>query len=124
MIREAATAAPKSRRTRCRHRSSPAATPAEVSTGPSSTKSAAGSTRTADGAEVNEGVLDALVATVAGLYDLRGIGDTLDPADRLAGLVRFKLATGADVVEGAGEWELVLSPVLHAAFRAYLRWRS
>ena len=41
-----ATAAPKSRRTMCRHRSMPAATPAEVSTSPSSTYSTSGSTFT------------------------------------------------------------------------------
>ncbi|CAM5655718.1 hypothetical protein SBADM41S_07278 [Streptomyces badius] len=41
-----ATAAPWSRRTRCRQRSIPAATPAEVRTSPSSMNRTSGSTRT------------------------------------------------------------------------------
>lgn len=67
-------------------------------------------------------ITDAAAAGCA-VHDLRGIGDTLDPQAPLAGLVRFKLATGATCVQGAGEWELVLSRVWHTAFRGYLRWR-
>lgn len=52
------------------------------------------------------------------VQDLRGIGDTLDPEHHLAGLVRFKLGTGGDVVEYAGEWELVLRRPTHLAVQA------
>lgn len=57
-------------------------------------------------------------------YDLRGIADTLDPAQPLVGLLRFKLGMGGQVVETMGEWELTLSPTAHRLFRLYLRWRS
>jgi len=57
-------------------------------------------------------------------YDLRGITDTLDPEQRTAGLVRFKLGTGGDCVETVGEWELVLSPLWHKAFELYRRVRA
>jgi lipid II:glycine glycyltransferase (peptidoglycan interpeptide bridge formation enzyme) len=57
------------------------------------------------------------------VYDLRGITDTLDQADPLSGLLRFKLGLGADCVELAGEWELTLSPLWHRAFRTYQRIR-
>jgi hypothetical protein len=57
-------------------------------------------------------------------YDLRGIADTLDPGDSLAGLLRFKLGTGGSVEESAGEWELTVSRLWHRAFRLYLRLRS
>jgi lipid II:glycine glycyltransferase (peptidoglycan interpeptide bridge formation enzyme) len=56
-------------------------------------------------------------------YDLRGIADTLDPDDPPAGLLRFKLGTGAGVEERVGEWELTLSRLWHRAFRLYLRVR-
>jgi lipid II:glycine glycyltransferase (peptidoglycan interpeptide bridge formation enzyme) len=46
----------------------------------------------------------------ADVYDLRGISDTLDPANPLFGLLRFKLGLGGDAVELAGEWEYVLRP--------------
>jgi lipid II:glycine glycyltransferase (peptidoglycan interpeptide bridge formation enzyme) len=57
-------------------------------------------------------------------YDLRGIADTLDPEDPLAGLLRFKLGTGGACEENVGEWELALSPLWHRAFRLYRRLRS
>jgi lipid II:glycine glycyltransferase (peptidoglycan interpeptide bridge formation enzyme) len=57
-------------------------------------------------------------------YDLRGITDTLDPDQATAGLLRFKLGTGGDCVETAGEWELTLSPAWHRAFQLYRRFRS
>lgn len=56
----------------------------------------------------------------AGVYDLRGISDTLDPDDHLFGLVQFKVGTGGEAVEYLGEWDYPLSPVLHRALKAYL----
>lgn len=60
----------------------------------------------------------------AEVYDMRGVPDTLDPADRPYGLMRWKLGTGGQVAETLGEWELPLDgPVnraLHRAMRAYL----
>ena len=56
----------------------------------------------------------------ATVYDMRGISDTLDPADHLFGLIQFKLGTGGDAVEYLGEWDYPLSPFLHRAFRLYL----
>ena len=52
-------------------------------------------------------------------YDFRGIADTLDEDEKLAGLLRFKIGTGAGVVETAGEWEYSLAPVWHRAFQLY-----
>jgi len=63
-------------------------------------------------------------AAGAATYDLRGISDTLDPADPLFGLIRFKLGTGGEVVELAGEWDLVLRPLWAQAVNAYLRRRA
>lgn len=60
----------------------------------------------------------------AAVYDLRGISDTLDGGDPLFGLIRFKLGTGGQVVEYAGEWDLPLRPVWAKAFDVYLRRRS
>lgn len=56
----------------------------------------------------------------AAVYDLRGIGATLHPADPLFGLVQFKLGTGGRVVEQLGEWSLPLNRVLFRAFELYL----
>ena len=56
----------------------------------------------------------------ASVYDLRGISDTLDPADHLFGLIQFKLGTGGEAVEYLGEWDFPLSPFLHKAFQLYL----
>lgn len=52
-------------------------------------------------------------------YDLRGIADTLDPADHLFGLVQFKLGSGGVAQEYAGEWDYVLRPLWSKGFRAY-----
>jgi lipid II:glycine glycyltransferase (peptidoglycan interpeptide bridge formation enzyme) len=52
-------------------------------------------------------------------YDLRGIADTLDPANHLFGLVQFKVGTGGIVQEYAGEWDYVLRPLWSKGFRAY-----
>ena len=53
------------------------------------------------------------------VYDLRGIADTLDPANHLFGLVQFKVGTGGYAQEYAGEWDHVLRPLWSKGFRAY-----
>ncbi len=55
----------------------------------------------------------------ARVYDLRGIADTLDPADHLFGLVQFKVGTGGHVQEFVGEWDYVLRPAWATAYRLY-----
>lgn len=57
-------------------------------------------------------------------YDLRGITDTLDAEDSHVGLIQFKVGTGGEAVEYAGEWDLPLNKVLHRAFEFYLRHRG
>jgi vancomycin resistance protein VanK len=59
---------------------------------------------------------DALAAGAA-VYDLRGITDTLDPDDPHAGLIQFKVGTGGEAVEYAGEWDLPLRPLLYRGFQ-------
>jgi lipid II:glycine glycyltransferase (peptidoglycan interpeptide bridge formation enzyme) len=59
-------------------------------------------------------------AAGAKIYDLRGISDTLDPADHLFGLIQFKLGTGGQAVEYLGEWDHPINRVLHRAFEMYL----
>jgi lipid II:glycine glycyltransferase (peptidoglycan interpeptide bridge formation enzyme) len=66
---------------------------------------------------------DALAAG-CGVYDLRGITDTLDEADNHVGLIRFKLGTGGEAVEYVGEWDLPLSGVLYKAFDLYMKRRG
>jgi lipid II:glycine glycyltransferase (peptidoglycan interpeptide bridge formation enzyme) len=58
------------------------------------------------------------------VYDLRGITDTVDEADPHGGLIRFKIGTGADSVEYAGEWDLPISKLLYTAFDHYLKRRG
>jgi lipid II:glycine glycyltransferase (peptidoglycan interpeptide bridge formation enzyme) len=60
----------------------------------------------------------------ADVYDLRGITDTLDADDPHVGLVQFKVGTGGEAVEYAGEWDLPLSRPLYRGFTLYLRRRS
>jgi lipid II:glycine glycyltransferase (peptidoglycan interpeptide bridge formation enzyme) len=67
-------------------------------------------------------IRDAMAAD-ASVYDLRGITDTLDADDPHVGLVQFKVGTGGEAVEYAGEWDLPLSRVLYRAFDLYLRRR-
>ncbi len=67
-------------------------------------------------------VQDALAAG-ADVYDLRGITDTLDADDPHVGLVQFKVGTGGEAVEYAGEWDLPLRPLLYRAFDAYMKRR-
>jgi lipid II:glycine glycyltransferase (peptidoglycan interpeptide bridge formation enzyme) len=65
---------------------------------------------------------DALAAG-ADVYDLRGITDTLDADDPHVGLIQFKVGTGGEAVEYAGEWDLPLNRVLYRAFDTYMRRR-
>jgi lipid II:glycine glycyltransferase (peptidoglycan interpeptide bridge formation enzyme) len=64
-------------------------------------------------------IRDAL-ALGADVYDLRGITDTLDPDDDHVGLIQFKVGTGGEAVEYAGEWDLPLRPLLYKAFSLYM----
>ena len=68
-------------------------------------------------------ITDALAAG-ADVYDLRGITDTLDEDDPHVGLIRFKVGTGGEAVEQAGEWDLPINRPLHAAFTAYMKRRG
>jgi lipid II:glycine glycyltransferase (peptidoglycan interpeptide bridge formation enzyme) len=68
-------------------------------------------------------IRDALAAG-AETYDLRGITDTLDADDPHIGLIQFKVGTGGEAVEYAGEWDLPLNRALYAAFDVYMRRRG
>ena len=65
-------------------------------------------------------MIQASLAAGADVYDLRGITDTLDPDDPHVGLIQFKVGTGGEAVEYAGEWDLPLSPLLYKAFSVYM----
>lgn len=67
-------------------------------------------------------IRDALAAG-ATTYDLRGITETLDPADSHVGLIQFKVGTGGEAVEYLGEWDLPLNRLLHLGFTQYMRRR-
>ena len=60
----------------------------------------------------------------ASVYDLRGITDTLDEDDPHVGLIRFKVGTGGEAVEHAGEWDLPVNRLLYKAFQLYLARRG
>ena len=62
---------------------------------------------------------DALAAG-AEVYDLRGITETLDADDAHVGLIQFKVGTGGEAVEYAGEWDLPLNRLLYKAFDLYM----
>ena len=64
------------------------------------------------------------LAVGADLYDLRGITETLDADDPHVGLIQFKVGTGGEAVEYAGEWDLPLRPMLYRAFALYMRRRG
>ena len=64
------------------------------------------------------------IAAGADVYDLRGITPTLDADDSHVGLIQFKVGTGGEVVEYAGEWDLPLNRVLYKAFETYMGRRS
>jgi lipid II:glycine glycyltransferase (peptidoglycan interpeptide bridge formation enzyme) len=65
-------------------------------------------------------MIQASLAAGADVYDLRGITDTLDPEDPHVGLVQFKVGTGGEAVEYAGEWDLPLNALLYKAFALYM----
>ncbi len=60
------------------------------------------------------------LAVGAAVYDLRGITDTLDPDDSHVGLIQFKVGTGGEAVEYAGEWDLPINPLVYKAFSLYM----
>ena len=60
------------------------------------------------------------LAAGADVYDLRGITDTLDPDDSHVGLIQFKVGTGGEAVEYAGEWDLPLNALIYKAFSVYM----
>ena len=68
-------------------------------------------------------IQDALAAG-ARVYDLRGITDTLAPADPHVGLIQFKVGTGGEALEYAGEWDLPMNRLLYKAFDVYMSRRQ
>ena len=64
------------------------------------------------------------IAAGAEIYDLRGITDTLTTDDPHVGLIQFKVGTGGEVVEYAGEWDLPLNRPIYKAFELYLTRRG
>jgi vancomycin resistance protein VanK len=60
------------------------------------------------------------IAAGADVYDLRGITPTLDADDSHVGLIQFKVGTGGEAVEYAGEWDLPLNRPLYKAFDLYM----
>jgi vancomycin resistance protein VanK len=64
------------------------------------------------------------IAAGAEVYDLRGITDTLTADDPHVGLIQFKVGTGGEAVEYAGEWDLPLNRPIYKAFELYLRRRG
>jgi lipid II:glycine glycyltransferase (peptidoglycan interpeptide bridge formation enzyme) len=69
-------------------------------------------------------MIRAALAAGAEVYDLRGITDTLDADDPHLGLIQFKVGTGGEVVEYAGEWDLPLNRFLYTAFDTYMKRRG
>jgi vancomycin resistance protein VanK len=65
-------------------------------------------------------MLRSAIAAGADVYDLRGITPTLDADDSHVGLIQFKVGTGGEAVEHAGEWDLPLSKPLYKAFDLYM----
>jgi len=64
------------------------------------------------------------IAQGADVYDLRGITPTLDTEDSHVGLIQFKVGTGGEAVEYAGEWDLPLNKPLYTAFDLYMKRRG
>jgi vancomycin resistance protein VanK len=64
------------------------------------------------------------IAAGAAIYDLRGITDTLRADDPHLGLIQFKVGTGGEAVEYAGEWDLPLNRAIYKAFELYLKRRG
>ncbi|WP_435770644.1 lipid II:glycine glycyltransferase FemX [Nocardioides sp. SYSU DS0651] len=69
-------------------------------------------------------MLQDAIAAKAAVYDLRGITETLDAEDPHVGLIQFKVGTGGEAVEYAGEWDLPVNRALYKAFQLYLRRRG
>ncbi|MEO7421291.1 MAG: peptidoglycan bridge formation glycyltransferase FemA/FemB family protein, partial [Ornithinibacter sp.] len=63
-------------------------------------------------------------AAGAHIYDLRGITATLDADDGHVGLIQFKVGTGGEAVEYAGEWDLALNRPIYKAFELYMKRRG
>jgi lipid II:glycine glycyltransferase (peptidoglycan interpeptide bridge formation enzyme) len=55
------------------------------------------------------------------VYDMRGIGESVDPDDPGFGVLRFKVGTGGCAVEQVGDWDYFPSRVLKHAVAAALR---
>lgn len=68
-------------------------------------------------------IRDAIAADAA-VYDLRGITETLDAEDSHVGLIQFKVGTGGEAVEYAGEWDLPINGLLYKAFDVYMKRRG
>ncbi|MFW6773135.1 lipid II:glycine glycyltransferase FemX [Nocardioides sp. CPCC 205120] len=66
----------------------------------------------------------AALAAGCDVYDLRGITETLDTDDAHVGLIQFKVGTGGEAVEYAGEWDLPVNRLLYRAFDLYMRRRG
>lgn len=49
-------------------------------------------------------------------YDLGGVTDVLDDEHPQAGLLRFKIGLGGEVVEAFGAWDLPIRPTVYSAF--------
>jgi lipid II:glycine glycyltransferase (peptidoglycan interpeptide bridge formation enzyme) len=64
------------------------------------------------------------LAAGATVYDLRGITETLDADDPHVGLIQFKVGTGGQAVEHAGEWDLPVNRAIYNAFQLYLARRA
>jgi lipid II:glycine glycyltransferase (peptidoglycan interpeptide bridge formation enzyme) len=64
------------------------------------------------------------LAQGADVYDLRGITDTLDAEDSHVGLIQFKVGTGGEAVEHAGEWDLPVNRAIYKAFALYMARRG
>ncbi len=64
------------------------------------------------------------LAAGAHVYDLRGITATLDAEDDHVGLIQFKVGTGGEAVEYAGEWDLPLNRAIYRAFSLYMKRRG
>jgi lipid II:glycine glycyltransferase (peptidoglycan interpeptide bridge formation enzyme) len=69
-------------------------------------------------------MIRAAIAQGADVYDLRGITPTLDADDSHVGLIQFKVGTGGEAVEHAGEWDLPVNRALYKAFTLYLARRG
>ncbi|HEY9354321.1 MAG TPA: peptidoglycan bridge formation glycyltransferase FemA/FemB family protein [Nocardioides sp.] len=67
-------------------------------------------------------IQDAMAAG-ATTYDLRGITPTLSTDDSHVGLIQFKVGTGGQAVEYAGEWDLPLNKPIYTAFDVYMKRR-